>query len=679
MKLPRVELVAASRRGTGRSADEALRRARRRPTSPRPARPSRRPRCSCREPRRQRGHLLSCLSRSRMRATRLVSLLLLLQTRGQLTAAEHRRAARGLRADGPPRRRVARRGGRARRGGARPGRRLPARRRLPHAAHRADRATRRRRSSRPACPARPPSSGSAASSPPPGSSCSPRSRRSSRSARRAPRGSSTSTRAAGSAPRTRVPHLPALAAAVWRGCRVRLRYREGGRVVQRTIDPLGLVLKGGRLVPRRASLGRDARLPRLARRLRAAARRAVRAAGRLRARATSGRSGRASSSRAAPRVEVTVRVDEEVRRFLPGEPRIERGRPRRGRVRAPRRRLPRAAPLRRRSSRCSSREELRERVARDGPRGRRAVRFAEVPSLSTYALFIAPALALLAIPGPAVLYVVSRSIDQGRARGLASVLRHHDRNRRARRARDRRALVAHPRVDGRLRRRPLRRRRVSRSSSACAGCSRGKPRTASRSRAPRTRRDALHAGARRQPAEPEDDRLHLRVHPAVRRRRRRPRLAADHAARAHASPASASLSDSLYAVVAGHGRRPAARHAGDRARRALVRRHGARRIRTCLGARRASSLELISSVQPSDREAGAFRLSALGIRAADSGACAMVSRSTMPSIISASPPSRRADRRGSPCRRPRLELPRPSGRARGSRPTPSGRRSRPRP
>jgi threonine/homoserine/homoserine lactone efflux protein len=45
-----------------------------------------------------------------------------------------------------------------------------------------------------------------------------------------------------------------------------------------------------------------------------------------------------------------------------------------------------------------------------------------VPSLSTYALFIATALALLAIPGPAVLYVVSTSIDQGRRAGLASVL-----------------------------------------------------------------------------------------------------------------------------------------------------------------------------------------------------------------------------------------------------------------
>jgi threonine/homoserine/homoserine lactone efflux protein len=45
-----------------------------------------------------------------------------------------------------------------------------------------------------------------------------------------------------------------------------------------------------------------------------------------------------------------------------------------------------------------------------------------VPPLSTYLVFIATALALLAIPGPAVLYIVSRSIDQGRSAGLASVL-----------------------------------------------------------------------------------------------------------------------------------------------------------------------------------------------------------------------------------------------------------------
>jgi threonine/homoserine/homoserine lactone efflux protein len=45
-----------------------------------------------------------------------------------------------------------------------------------------------------------------------------------------------------------------------------------------------------------------------------------------------------------------------------------------------------------------------------------------MPSPATYGLFVLTALALLAIPGPAVLYVVSRSIDQGRSAGLSSVL-----------------------------------------------------------------------------------------------------------------------------------------------------------------------------------------------------------------------------------------------------------------
>jgi threonine/homoserine/homoserine lactone efflux protein len=45
-----------------------------------------------------------------------------------------------------------------------------------------------------------------------------------------------------------------------------------------------------------------------------------------------------------------------------------------------------------------------------------------VPSPTTYGLFTLAALTLLVIPGPAVLYIVGRSIDQGRAAGLASVL-----------------------------------------------------------------------------------------------------------------------------------------------------------------------------------------------------------------------------------------------------------------
>jgi threonine/homoserine/homoserine lactone efflux protein len=44
-----------------------------------------------------------------------------------------------------------------------------------------------------------------------------------------------------------------------------------------------------------------------------------------------------------------------------------------------------------------------------------------MPDLATLALFAVAAVALLVIPGPAVLYIVTRSVDQGRAAGLASV------------------------------------------------------------------------------------------------------------------------------------------------------------------------------------------------------------------------------------------------------------------
>jgi threonine/homoserine/homoserine lactone efflux protein len=44
-----------------------------------------------------------------------------------------------------------------------------------------------------------------------------------------------------------------------------------------------------------------------------------------------------------------------------------------------------------------------------------------VPSSSTYAVFLATAIVLLLVPGPAVLYVVTRSIEMGRSGGLASV------------------------------------------------------------------------------------------------------------------------------------------------------------------------------------------------------------------------------------------------------------------
>jgi threonine/homoserine/homoserine lactone efflux protein len=45
-----------------------------------------------------------------------------------------------------------------------------------------------------------------------------------------------------------------------------------------------------------------------------------------------------------------------------------------------------------------------------------------MPAASTLLLFAAASLALLAVPGPAVIYLVTRSVAQGRAAGLVSVL-----------------------------------------------------------------------------------------------------------------------------------------------------------------------------------------------------------------------------------------------------------------
>jgi threonine/homoserine/homoserine lactone efflux protein len=47
---------------------------------------------------------------------------------------------------------------------------------------------------------------------------------------------------------------------------------------------------------------------------------------------------------------------------------------------------------------------------------------APMPDSSTLTLFVAASLALLITPGPAVIYIVARSIDQGRLAGIVSVL-----------------------------------------------------------------------------------------------------------------------------------------------------------------------------------------------------------------------------------------------------------------
>ena len=63
----------------------------------------------------------------------------------------------------------------------------------------------------------------------------------------------------------RVPHLAVIAGALWRGRRVDMRYREGSAVVSRRLDPLGLVLKAGvwYLLARRRSEERVYRVSRI--------------------------------------------------------------------------------------------------------------------------------------------------------------------------------------------------------------------------------------------------------------------------------------------------------------------------------------------------------------------------------------------------------------------------------
>src|SRR5690349_25034277 len=48
-----------------------------------------------------------------------------------------------------------------------------------------------------------------------------------------------------------------------------------------------------------------------------------------------------------------------------------------------------------------------------------------VPGPTTLSLFVAAALALLLIPGPAVLYIIGRSVEQGRLAGFVSDLGIH--------------------------------------------------------------------------------------------------------------------------------------------------------------------------------------------------------------------------------------------------------------
>ena len=121
-----------------------------------------------------------------------------------------------------------------------------------------------------------------------------------------------------------VPHLPTIAAATWQGRRLSARYREGSRVVQRTLDPLGLVLKGGAwyLVAHRSAGMRVYRVSRFAS-VRVREEGFERPEGFELASYWDEWSRSFEASR--PQVEVKVRASELVRRFLPGELHCEDG------------------------------------------------------------------------------------------------------------------------------------------------------------------------------------------------------------------------------------------------------------------------------------------------------------------------------------------------------------------
>jgi len=121
-----------------------------------------------------------------------------------------------------------------------------------------------------------------------------------------------------------VPHLPTIAAATWRGKRLSARYREGSRVVRRTLDPLGLVLKGGAwyLVAHRSAGMRVYRVSRFA-------------SVRIRDDGFERPEGfdlaaywddwSRTFEASLPRVEVKVRASDFVRRFLPADLRAADG------------------------------------------------------------------------------------------------------------------------------------------------------------------------------------------------------------------------------------------------------------------------------------------------------------------------------------------------------------------
>jgi predicted DNA-binding transcriptional regulator YafY len=122
----------------------------------------------------------------------------------------------------------------------------------------------------------------------------------------------------------RVPHLPVIAGALWRGRRLDMRYREGSKIVSRRLDPLGLVLKAGvwYLLARRRGEERVYRVSRIVS-AKERAEKCIRPAGFELAAAWASRSEAFERSR--PQIDVTVRVPRSQVRYLRGVRVVEDG------------------------------------------------------------------------------------------------------------------------------------------------------------------------------------------------------------------------------------------------------------------------------------------------------------------------------------------------------------------
>jgi predicted DNA-binding transcriptional regulator YafY len=116
----------------------------------------------------------------------------------------------------------------------------------------------------------------------------------------------------------RVPHLAVIAGALWRGRRLDIRYREGAAVVSRRLHPLGLVLKAGiwYLLAQRRGEERVYRVSRIVSARERAEPCARPADFDLAAAWTSRSEEFERSQRSRPQIEVTVRVPRSQVRYL---------------------------------------------------------------------------------------------------------------------------------------------------------------------------------------------------------------------------------------------------------------------------------------------------------------------------------------------------------------------------